>query len=720
MDWSLEFTPLLPTPILWALSAIAIALALFMIARRHPGAWLRAATLGTVILALANPALKQEEREKLRNVALVVVDESTSQRIAGRKERSAQIEKELLERLKKLPELDVQVVRTRSADATNRDGTRLFRDLNAALSSLPSDRIAAAFLLTDGQIHDIPNKASDLGFSAPVHVILNGAPDEFDRRIHIINAPKFGIVGSTSELTLRIEESGDRPDTASDITNLTIRREGQQDVARPVRIGETVTIPFAFPHAGNNLLELQLAAEQGELTDINNRLVVSAQGVRENLRVLLVSGEPHAGERTWRNLLKSDAAVDLVHFTILRPPEKQDGTPIHQLSLIAFPTRELFSEKLNDFDLIIFDRYQRRGVLPLLYLDNIARYVEEEGGAVLVAAGEDFAQPRSLFRTPLAQILPAVPTGRILQEPFRAKITETGNRHPVTRKLPGAGEARLPDAETSGAGEPDEPSQPTWGKWFRTIEADPARGSVIMSGAQEKPLLVLDRRGEGRVALMLSDHAWLWARGYDGGGPHTALLRRLSHWLTKHPDLEEEFLKAGVEGMALNVERRTMKETIPETVVTDPNGKASRIELNQTEPGLWTGTLTTDLPGLYRITSGDLSTLAHVGLANSKEMSKVVTSRTELDPFLKQTGAGAVFMVRAGQTTNANPAIESVPRLTVMRSAKIMHGSGWLGLKDQDAFLTKGVEITPLFTGILALAALLGLLALTWYREGRS
>ena len=96
-------------------------------------------------------------------------------------------------------------------------------------------------------------------------------------------------------------------------------------------------------------------------------------GVRDRLRVLLVSGEPHAGERTWRNLLKSDASVDLVHFTILRPPEKQDGVPVDELSLIAFPTRELFIEKIEDFDLIIFDRYRRRGILPSLYLENIAQ-----------------------------------------------------------------------------------------------------------------------------------------------------------------------------------------------------------------------------------------------------------------------------------------------------------------------------------------------------------
>ena len=177
--------------------------------------------------------------------------------------------------------------------------------------------------------------------------------------------------------------------------------------------------------------------------------MLTVEGVRENLRVLLVSGEPHAGERTWRNMLKSDASVDLVHFTILRPPEKQDGTPINQLSLIAFPTRELFQEKLDQFDLIIFDRYQRRGVLPLLYLENVARYVEK-GGAVLVSAGDDYASPLSLYRTPLGQILPAVPTGAWSRSPSSrsspSSARSTPSRatcpaRPATRRPGGAGSA---------------------------------------------------------------------------------------------------------------------------------------------------------------------------------------------------------------------------------------------------------------------------------------
>ena len=171
--------------------------------------------------------------------------------------------------------------------------------------------------------------------------------------------------------------------------------------------------------AAQNIVEIEAAPlSGGELTLVNNRAVVSIDGVRDKLRVLLVSGEPNPGERTWRNLLKSDPSVDLVHFTILRPPEKQDGTPINELSLIAFPTRELFQQKIDQFQLIIFDRYARQGVLPMIYFDNITRYVRD-GGAVLVDAGPDYASQTSIWHTPLDVVLPAEPSGSVTNEAFR-------------------------------------------------------------------------------------------------------------------------------------------------------------------------------------------------------------------------------------------------------------------------------------------------------------
>ena len=582
--------------------------------------------------------------------------------------------------------------RPASGSSQRTDGTTLFADVGRVLSDIPPERLAGVVLITDGQIHDIPASATALGIQVPVHAIITGKDDEFDRRLDVVRIPRFGLVGSEQMAKIRVTEDPDRP--SNRYVDLKIIYEKRPAETRRVRIGQEIEIPVPFPHAGMNIVELEVESAPGELTQSNNKAVLAAEGVRENLRVLLVSGEPHPGERTWRNLLKSDAAVDLVHFTILRPPEKQDGTPINQLSLIAFPTRELFSEKLDQFDLIIFDRYHRRGVLPLLYLDNVARYVEG-GGAVLVAAGEKYASPTSLYRTPLSHILPAVPTGRVIEEAFRPKISDTGARHPVTRGLM---DAAL--------------KKPNWGRWFRLIDASDVSGDVLMYGPNKGPLLVLNRLQEGRIALLLSDHAWLWARGFEGGGPYTALLRRLAHWLMKEPDLEEDVLLASGRDDRLVIERRSMKDKVAPVEITGPTGEKQTLQLDEIAPGIWRSTLDAGDNGIFRVKSGDLSAVAHVGSLNSRELAKLTASTKELDPLLEETGGGAFW---AGAKDSGG----ALPRIAMLRAGRVMHGDDWMGLRKRDAFITKGVRLIPLFTGLIALALLIGAIAMTWYREGR-
>jgi hypothetical protein len=473
-----------------------------------------------------------------------------------------------------------------------------------------------------------------------------------------------------------------------------VRRDGEVLDRRTVTPGSTINAQIPISHAGPNIVEIEAAPMQGELTPVNNRAVVSIDGVRDKLRVLLVSGEPHAGERTWRNLLKSDPSVDLVHFTILRPPEKQDGTPINELSLIAFPTRELFQQKIKEFNLIIFDRYARQGVLPVIYFDNIARYVQE-GGAVLIAAGPDYASPTSIWRTPLEQILPAEPNGRTVETPFYAQLSDAGKKHPVTRGLVGS-----------------DTSPPHWSRWFRLVDARAGSGTTVMEGPDKKPLLVLSREGEGRVGLLLSDHIWLWARGYEGGGPHLDLMRRLSHWLMKQPDLEEEALRLIVHGRDLSIERQTMADSVGEVTLTMPSGKTQTVTLQSGEPGLWRGSVRATELGLWRASDGKLNALVNVGPPNPREFAEVTSTTDVLGPFTQQTGGDA------RRLTDASGAL-SLPRIVAMRSSDTYRGDDWIGLKMREASVVRGIGVLPMFAGLLGLLLLVGALAATWAREGR-
>ena len=439
---------------------------------------------------------------------------------------------------------------------------------------------------------------------------------------------------------------------------------------------------------------MAVAPLAGEIALQNNRTVIATEGIRDRLQVLLVSGEPHPGERTWRNLLKADASVDLVHFTILRPPEKQDGTPVKELSLIAFPTRELFVEKLSEFDLVIFDRYERRGILPTVYLNNVVDYVQA-GGAVLVASGPDYASPLSLYETPLNAVLPAAPTGAVTVQPFVPAITEAGKRHPVTRGLPGS-----------------ETTPPKWGRWFRLAEAAPgATGDIVMAGPDNKPLMLLSRYGEGRVALMLSDQAWLWARGFDGGGPQTELLRRLAHWLMKEPELEEEALSGTQQGRNLVIERRTMADETQPVTVTMPSGRKVSVPLAQISPGIWRGTIASTENGIHRLNDDKLSVVAALGEAGTKELEELTATDSKLAPLIAETRGGAYWLCH-GEAA-------AVPRVTKVAKGRAFAGSSWLGLQANGAYRVRAVSELPLFGTLLGLALLLGLASLTWFREGR-
>jgi hypothetical protein len=686
--FALSFDPVLPWQIIAALGAVLAILLIVLASARIRGALLRAIASVLLILALTNPVLQREEREGLPGVVALVVDDSSSQHLGKRQAQTAAAVASLKDRLKALGNFEVREVHT--SDSPDGNGTALFADLTKLIDDVPPAQIAGGILVTDGVVSDVPENPAALGFNAPIHSLITGEEGEHDRRIALDRAPRFAILGEPQTLQYRVLDPDLAPGTAVDVK---LRVDGNEVASDSVTVGDQHTIDVPLTHAGRSIVELEVAAGQNELALENNVAVAEIDVVREHLRVLLVSGEPHAGERTWRNVLKSDAAVDLVHFTILRPPEKQDGTPINELSLIAFPTRELFEEKIQQFDLIIFDRYQSRGVLPIVYYDNLARYVRE-GGAVLVAAGPDYAANGSLYRTPLGPVLPAVPTGEIIEEPYKAEISPVGLRHPVTRDLPGA-----------------ESDPPRWSDWFRLVDTDAIAGDITMTGPGGRPLLVLAREEQGRVAMLLSDHAWLWARGYDGGGPHAALLRRLLHWLMREPELEEEALTAHSEGRKLVVERQTLSETAPTVRVTGPTGEAEQMTLTEAEPGLYRGEIEDAPLGLHRAEDGELTALAHIGPANPAEFQDVISTTERLQPIAEATGGSA----RRLRGVNN----DAIPRISAVSARAPAAGRDWIGLRRSEQTILKSIDQLPLLGGLLGLALLVGAFSALWYREAQ-
>ena len=693
--YTVSFAPLIPWGAIVAFALVALAILALGAWRRGRGLLWRAGAIALLLTILANPALVQEKRTPQRDVAVVVLDESPSQDIGDRTTASAAALKSVQEQLAKDQDLDVRVVRAgKPAPGAGDDGTRLFTALNRELADVPRQRLAGVVMITDGEVHDVPAgdaKAAAAQLGAPLHVLLSGHPGEGDRRLVVKQAPSFGLVGKDVPLTVRVEDLPEQKDAQQGDAKLTWRKDGGVEHSALVPVDRDVPLSIPIDHGGPNVVELSVEAGPKELTLINNRAAVVVNGVRDRLKVLLVSGEPHAGERVWRNILKSDPSVDLVHFTILRPPDKQDGTPIRELSLIAFPIRELFDVKLDEFDLIIFDRYSRRGVIPQAYLENVVNYVRN-GGALLEATGPSFGTPMSLFRTPLGEILPTEPTGNVEEEGFKPKLTTDGWRHPVTDDLPGAGKPG---------------GDPSWGRWFRQVDAHVHHGTTLMTGDHGEPLLVLDRIGKGRVAQLLSDQMWLWARGFEGGGPQAELLRRLAYWLMKEPDLEENDLRASIDGDQLLVTRQSLEANDKAVTVTAPDGTTSALKLTPQEGGRSTGTVTVTQMGLYRVTDGSRTALAAAGPLNPIEFADVRATPDKLAPLVSASGGG-VFWIADG-----------IPEIRRVAAGRATAGSGWLGLRENDDYTVAGFAETPLLPGIAALLLAIGALIAAWRREGR-
>ncbi len=671
------FDPFLGWPVLWAVAGVAVLAWLAYVFLRGQ-AWLtRGLGLTLLAAALSNPSLVHEEREPLPSVAAVVLDRSESMEIGDRAAAARKAYDEVQAKLAEDPSLEVRVLESDPND----DGTHLYSALEGLMADVPRDRIAGAILITDGQLHDVPGNPDAEGVIGPVHGLIVGDPDRGDRRVELVEAPSFGIVGETADLIVRVDD----PDGGEIDLDVSVNGGIPQRVR--VKAGEATPLPINIERRGENIVVVEAPPGRQELTMANNRTAASLAGVRDRLRVLLVTGKPNQAGRTWRDLLKSDPSVDLVHFTILRPPYKSDNASEDELALIAFPTEELFEAKLKEFDLIIFDQYERRGVITQTYLANMARYVTD-GGALLIAAGEDFAGPASLARSPLASVLPAAPTGVVRTGEFVPALTDAGKRHAVTAPLEGR----------------------KWGSWMRYIESTAETGDTVLAAPDGRPLLVLDRVNKGRVGMLMSDQIWLWARGYDGGGPFAEMIRRVVHWLMKEPELEERRLKLTAEGDTAHVELRSLMDTAPPLQIETPEGETIEPAWTETGPGIFTAETPIDQLGLYRARAGGLETVALNGPANPKEYADLQSTIKVLQPLARATGGG-VFRLNSDGT--------GLPDIRRSGQRGISAGGNWLGLRERGAYAVRSSSSQALLPGIAAAALLVIFLLLAWRREGR-
>lgn len=646
-----------------------------------------------LIVGVLNPQAVEEDRETLPDTVIVIEDRSDSMSFGGRDSALNEISASLKSTFRADGNLDVVTI---SVPQDN-DGTLLAAAMSDALAGTPSERLAGVIALTDGRAHDLSEAtASYLPKGTPFHSLIIGEAESRDRRISATKAPKFGVVGEQAEFELLVEDPGFEGEQA----RIEVKLNGDVKARFPITIGRSLSIPLEIERRGNNTVEMLVQGVEGELTLNNNLFVSEIQGVRDRLRVLLITGEPHSGGRAWRNLLKSDPALDLVQFTILTSRSKYTNAQERELSLIQFPTRQLFEERLNEFDLIIFDQYERRSLsrtqgrsrptIPPQYFQNISRYVED-GGALLLATGPAFATQASLYRTPLVSVLPARPTGDILTGAFRPELNEKGRRHPITADFQGN-------------------EDQAWGPWYRVIDNDPIGGDVLMDGPDGAPLFVIDKVRDGRVAMLMSDQAWLWAKGHEGGGPYREMFRRTAHWLMGEPELDAETLSAVRDGDNLVITRKSLDDVDSRVSVISPDGTTRRIALDRITNGLYRATLPLQGQGAYRLQSDDISTITAVGALNPKEYNNLLPTEDVLTPLSEATNG----LIKSVQLSASN-----VPNVRRTSPGRATNGNNWMGLVSHDAYTVTQSRRTPLAPGLFIFALFFLFLAWAWRREGK-
>ncbi|WP_273719780.1 MULTISPECIES: hypothetical protein [unclassified Bartonella] len=692
------FQPFLPLSWILFLGGISTLFVIISLIQQRQGSLLRLIALIVLLLTLLNPMIIKEQREPLKSTIGIVIDRSKSQTFGTRTNDSDEARRQLTKALAHYPQFEPRFIEVgRLADNQYAPSTNLFQALTQSISDIPPSRYAGTIFITDGQVHDIPD-IIELHHQAPLNALITGRSSEFDRQVKIISPPRFALINKPQILSILVEDKGQTQQSLPKQADITVSINGQEVGHYSVTPGSIFQTEITLPHAEKNIIQVTTETYKGELSSENNRAIAIIEGIRENLRVLLISGAPYNGERTWRDLLKGDSNIDLVHFTILRPPNKADNTPLSQLSLVVFPTKKLFVEEINNFDLIILDGYQHSSVLPLIYYDYIAQYVQQ-GGALLMVTGPEFTQQNSLAKTPLISILPALPNGTILQKPFRPKLTKEGERHPVTKNL---ATLNFPASQ--------------WGRWLRQIAIQNThKGIALMKGADEQPLLLLSHVGQGRVGMLLSDESWLWARGFEGGGPYAALYRRIAHWLMKEPELEEEKLTATSNHHRLTIYRQTLKDHPEPAEITFPSGKKENITLTKEQEGIFAATIDIDETGVFTIKNGDLTTLSFVTVLDNLELLDVISTKEKLAPISKHTG-GYIARLHDKEKEGIH-----LPPIKLIRSQTGTTSSSAHSIVLKEATETRLIKSFHLsiFSGFFALLICLILLNSMWYRESR-
>jgi uncharacterized membrane protein len=527
--------------------------------RRLPSGRQRAVLIALRVLSalLALPFVLQPQwvAERLENVQgriAVLVDASRSMAVRDVSPDRAQHALELLRGWQKQGKAqfdlyafgaDARSVKLGELDAAalaRDDDTRIQRAVERAVGDL-GEELSAVVLISDGA--DLspgwsPQQLKGLGVR--VHTIAVGSEHEpADDAILAIKADPVGFLRQAAEVEVSVRST--RKEREPLIVSL--REQGQLVSEAKAELDDSgqgkVVLPFTPGRLGRAVYTVSLPLAEGDAVPENNERAFLVRVTRDKLRVLLLCGAPTWDTRFLRAFLKADPAIDLITFFILRTSSDLAMASPEELSLIPFPTDELFREHLDSFDLVIFQDFNYGPYQVAAYLPRIRDYVIKGGAFAMIGGTRAFAGG-GYEHTPIAEILPvrmAPGANALSTREFAPTLVEAMARHPIVELVPDQTE-----------------NQKTWSELAPLVGANKLLGlressHALLVHPNEKdaqggpmPVLAVGTAGQGRVLALAADSSWRWSITTAGRrGDASAYERfwdRALRWLARDPLLE--------------------------------------------------------------------------------------------------------------------------------------------------------------------------------------
>jgi len=526
---------------------------------------LRALALALALALLLQPTLRFRQLKAPPARLAILVDASASMargedasRLAAARELIASHRSEIDELARRhriawyrfADELEAVPSAERATDEVgDADGTDIRGALESLVATERTNPLIGVILLSDGgdtesEPGDDPEERLDWAeeLEVPVNTVaLTKTGRQRDLSITSARVDPFAFSRSETPIAVSVRSIG----LQQQQVEITLAQDGSVMQRRKVDLvgGEGKLTFNALPsRLGRHVLTVTVPVPDGDEVPENNTAHVAFDVIRDKFRVLHVAGRPSWDQHFLRDFLSSWPRVDLVSFYILRTPYQSSMRGAAGLALIPFPTEDLFEQHLDEFDIVVFQDFDPAEVGVEVYLDEIADFVREGGALVMIGGAKGFGSG-AIEKSPVADLLPVrllpsrTPANRIESDrPFRARLSEAGERHPLMRLEPDPqdnaelwksldrldGLARVARMSEQGIRLLEDPST--------RVDDGPA------------PVIAVREADRGRTMTIATDSLWRWRFSAPmGGGPADAypdLWRRSIAWLTRDPDLD--------------------------------------------------------------------------------------------------------------------------------------------------------------------------------------